>query len=138
MKVQTRTIIYLTYLIIAILLSEALPFFKILGVTPFIFFSALFVQYFGFAKIILIYTLDYIFFTITNFQWLHEFSITLYNIPFDLFTSPSSPTSPSPFFINPISLLITVIFMLLFQNIIMIWLTHRALVKVGIYNRFQF
>lgn len=126
---HVRTLIYLSYLVIGLLLSEALPFFRILGVTPFIFFCALFIEHFGFRKIIVISLIEYSFFVVRSFVWFNDFVIGLLGIAYSII--------PCPFFTSPYYWSISVIFLAALENIVMIWLVHRALRKLGIFKRFQ-
>ena len=123
---------YLTYIIIGALLSEALPFFHILGVTPLIFFCALFVEYFGFRKILTIYITYHIFYIVRTFTWFNDFVISTVGIA-------QSMTPFNPFFYYPPYFYVaTSFFIMTLQHILMVWLIHKALVKIGIYKRIQF
>ena len=134
---HTRSIIYLSYLVIGIILSEALPFFHVLCVTPFMFFCALFIEYFGFRKIIIIYLIEYSFFIVRSFVWFNDFVIELLGMAQSLTHSWFS-SSPLFFTCSPYYWTIGVILLAVLQNVLMIWLVHRALRKLGIYKRFRF
>lgn len=126
-QVNSRSIIYMSLILIGCLLSESLPYFQILGLTPFSFFCALFLPYFGLKTYLLV--LSYWCFH------LFRFFPSLYRLSDAMIESVTMTLAPTfPNFAKVVLPPVAIIYFLL-MNIILVKYTSRALDKIGVYKR---
>ena len=128
MTIQSKVIVYLTIIVISFFISELVPFGN---VTAFLVVCAYFVDYFGLKKMFLIWLFP------TSISML-MFSTEYYQFIFDVLRSLMPIISEKeglalwffPF------LFIGVIIIVLAQGLILIYLIHKSMVKLGIYKQF--
>ena len=121
---NSRETTYLSIILIGFILGHALPFFEFMGVTPFMLFLGLFLEYFGKKKIVALLSLAFCWRAITGFPWLYELCETMRNavaLPYD-----------------SLFIIATVYSLSMIMNLTMLFGIHRALKKIGVYNRIEF
>lgn len=130
---KSKTVTYLSIVFIGYFLSESLPFFNIMGVTPFVFFLGLFYEYFK-VKTFLIFLVASVWIILRSIFWLYDIAVTLANIVTNLAFNLTNIAISVPVF----PLLILAYFLFVSENLFLIWAIHRGLKKVGIYKRINF
>lgn len=116
-------------LFVGLFLSHALPYFELLGVTPLLFMCALFVDYFGVRKTALFFLVPTLLSDLLSLPYMVELSESMV-----------SALNFLPYFLleNGGQLIAIALLTRYTADIILLFLIHKALHKIGIYNRFQF
>jgi len=112
-------------LFVGVFLSHALPYFELLGVTPFLFMCALFMDYFGAKKILPLFLVPTLF-------------LDLFHLPSMIDLSKSMVAAFNYPWLNGGEFVAIALLTKYFVDIILLFSIHKAFHKVGIYSHFQF
>jgi hypothetical protein len=128
---KTKTITYLAIMLVGYFLSRSLPFFEVLGVTPWLLFCALFIPYFGYWKALAICLIPGTVNIAINYQGISDLNRTMINGFTSLIPNIRNVMDPS-------ALLFPVFVMIYVDEAVLLYVTFRALKKVGMFSRITF
>lgn len=139
---QTKAIIYLSFILMGFTVSQVLPFTDVLGVGFSILFSAMFLPYFGWKKIFKInVVLFLIAFTLSVTSLMASWDVACKSVYLlvemglmkeDVYNKAVGVTQ------NPLTAIPLFGALLLFERFVMIFSVNRALRKVGFFKRINF
>ena len=133
MRLKSKSLCYVSMIIIGYILAVALPMSDIVGISPFTLMCALFIGYFGLKKILLIYFAPKLIHLLIAwpylFGWLTDTAHLINSIMAD---------NASPLRIDPVLFAYFNTISVLTQSFIMLIVTHWLLNRAGVFRRIVF